>query len=73
MINIGLSVLIGFFLDCFIAASFVLHLLSNQAFLKEEKRIDLAKKKCEICGFFSFLNSQSGYWRCPSCESLNKG
>ncbi|MCF7872808.1 MAG: hypothetical protein K9L80_01195 [Candidatus Omnitrophica bacterium] len=31
------------------------------------------KKKCETCGTFSFINSRDGYWRCPDCESLNRG
>jgi ribosomal protein S27AE len=73
MINIDIAVFIGFFLDILIVIYFILYCLSNKSFIKKEKRIDLMKKKCEICGTFSFINSRDGYWKCPDCESLNRG
>ncbi len=72
MISVEFSTLIALSLDLLVFISFVLYILDNQAFLKKEKKIDLIKKECEICGFSSFLNSKGGYWRCPDCESLNK-
>ncbi|MCF7874011.1 MAG: hypothetical protein K9L84_04640 [Candidatus Omnitrophica bacterium] len=73
MIDVDLSVVIGFLLDSSILICFILYWLNNIWFIKKEKNINLQKKKCEICEIFSFVNSRDGYWRCPNCESLNRG
>ncbi len=71
MISVNLAVFIGLLLNGSITAAFVLHLLNNKWFVTQEKKINLKKIKCEICGFFSFIGGQSTYWRCSNCESLN--
>lgn len=72
MINVELSTLIGFLLALLVLIAFILNIVGDRTLLRKEKKIDIAKKKCEICGFSSFLNSKGGYWRCIACESLNK-
>jgi predicted Zn-ribbon and HTH transcriptional regulator len=73
MINIDFAAFISIFLDSSIIIYFVLYVFSDRDTLRREKKILLTKKTCEICKFSSFLNSQKSYWRCPSCESLNRG
>jgi ribosomal protein S27AE len=73
MIIVDIAIFIGFLLDILLITYFILYWLSNKLFIIKEKKIELIKKRCEICGAFSFINSRDGYWRCPNCESLNRG
>jgi ribosomal protein L37AE/L43A len=73
MINIDFTAFISVFLDSLIIIYFILYIFSDKGTLKKGKKINLTKKTCEICQFSSYLNSQKSYWRCPNCESLNRG
>ena len=71
--SVEFSVFIGVLLSAWLLVAFFLECLYDYKGLTSNKDIRLKKRKCEVCSAVYFISVFSEFWRCPLCDSINKG
>ncbi len=66
------ALFVGFFLSSFIVFAFFAEQVSNQRIIVKRRKVNLKKKKCEICASVYFISVFFEFWECPVCGSINK-
>ncbi len=71
--QIELSLFITIFLSGWLLLGFLLEYIINWRNSLAKKEMQLEKRKCEVCASVYFVSIFFEFWRCPFCESINRG
>jgi len=69
---IEFSLFIAVILSVWMIFAFCLEYMCNRCDALDRKKMQLVRRKCEVCASVYFVSVFFEFWRCPLCESINK-